>query len=507
MTALTTRTRALGDSRRFDERPAALGEALRRFGAAVALGVLVGAAAGLLLSLLVPTTYVARNAVYPNDPRTPGVFGLTAPGPPRESLVLAVADAATSEPLAEAVAEQLDVPADEMLGRVRARATYETGVVELSASGSTAAGAARTLQAVTEELDRTFLQERQRWLDRVLRELDPYEATLRERVKDADRELQDLRTRPETSTEELETLVAEREAAFSALLSVQSRRNEVKVDALAPGSGLYRPAAVATPQAPNQPRRSLLTLTGAMLGLLVATAVAWRRTEDKPVARGTDGVAEVLSAPCLTLVGEPFRRPGLGRRQRSLDTVPPAQLAALLRSAAAPGGPGTVLLQGLRRDTDTPLAALTLAVQASRQGLRVLLHGVGDGAALDRLAGDPSLDRGVVTALLAEGLLQNASPVRSVQARRSEGVELSIMVVSALLGDAGAQDDDGRAPVVLVVRENSELAQLALAGDLLRQRHRRLLGFALVSGSRLHLRVRTLEPQVGRLPVRTGGGG
>lgn len=344
-----------------------------RFRIAILATTLVAGAIGYGASLLQAPQYEATAELMLADPRNVGVFRdaqQVALDPARH--VRNRAEMVTSSPVLTGAADLLGGRLDQvtLAEQVSAEPSFDLDLVTIHAIDDSAAGAAEVADAVARSYEAVASRQG----------LDAAEAATTQLGQTAAR----LEARRNALEAQLATdpgnpaLEAERDAAVAQLVSVQTRAEQITVDATLFGSGveLYEPAAL--PTAPARPKPLRNAAVAAVLGLAAASAVAWRRAELRLLADDRRDPATVLGAPLLGAVPEfssaKVRGPvPAATAPRSAVAEDYQVLVASLLHALDRVGGNTVLLTSASPSEGKTVTALNLGLSAMRDGRRVTL--------------------------------------------------------------------------------------------------------------------------------------
>jgi capsular exopolysaccharide synthesis family protein len=173
-------------------------------------------------------------------------------------------------------------------------------------------------------------------------------------------------------------LNAQRAAASTQLLSLESQADQISVDAALYGSGVQLFEKAEPPVSPAQPRPLGAALVAAFLGFLAAMVLAWWRTEHRQNADDRLDPAQILGVPLLGEVPD-FSAAGTSGRlpaHEASHTVAGEAyhfLVASLGFALNDEGGRTVLITSARPGDGKTITAANLAIAAMRDGRRVLM--------------------------------------------------------------------------------------------------------------------------------------
>jgi Mrp family chromosome partitioning ATPase/capsular polysaccharide biosynthesis protein len=349
-------------------------EAVWQFKWLVAAVTLLAMALGFAASFLQPTMYEGEARLLLTDPRNVGVFrgetGTTALDPSR--YVRNQAQVVTSTPVQrralELVGERISIR--DLDERVTAQPSVDLDLITIRALDPTAEGAAELANAVAQAYMDQVTSEVQGNAQSAITELEQSKAQLEERIRNAERGL--------AANSGNTALQAERDAAVSQLITIESRSDQIAVDAALYGSGVELFERSELPESPASPKPLRNAAVAAILGLLAASAYAWWRAEHTQSAERRQDAAAVLGAPLLGEIPD-FSTVGI------TDAVPtvtaPKSVAAeayqfvvaSLEFALDSSGGSSVLLTSASPADGKTTTALNLAVAAAKDGRKVLL--------------------------------------------------------------------------------------------------------------------------------------
>lgn len=348
-------------------------ESAWRFKWLIVAATVVAMLAGYGASLLQPTMYEAEARLLLTDPRTAGVFQDSqriSIDPSR--YVRNQAQYVESRAVAVKTIELLDgsVSVDEVDERVTARASVDLDLITIRASAPEAGDAAELANAVGEAYQSRVREEVQAHAQQAITELDASKQDLQQRISAAER---GLAGNPDNSA-----LRAERDAAIAQLITIESRADQIAVDAALYGSGVELFEEAEVPEVPAQPKPLRNAAVAGVLGLMAAAALAWWRAERTQSAEGRDDPARVLGAP---LLGEIPEFSDVGADGPSPTVTMPHSVAAeayqfvvaSLQFALAEHGGSSVVITSAAPGDGKTATALNLAAAAVQDGRRVLL--------------------------------------------------------------------------------------------------------------------------------------
>lgn len=333
-------------------------DALRRYLVPIVMVTVLGAVLGAAASRLVPERYRAESTVYLDDGSS-GLFGGGHPVPAGAGLIGSTIDVATSRPMREELADELGTTVAELAQHTTVVGDTDTGAVRLSATADDGPTASATVEAMVAALERRLAAERTAWADNATAQIETFQDDLRERLSSA------------------ETTSAERESVAESLVALELRARELAIDTSVSGAGTFRLEAVDEPTTPVSPGRTVVAAAGGLLGLLVATGLAWRAAEERPRIRDRRDAQRIIGVP---LVGSTVPTTSRwARRRRGAHAAPPAalHLGTVLRNLERnePEQPPRLHVVGIRAPSSVGAVAIAVAVNAARGGNRIVVAG------------------------------------------------------------------------------------------------------------------------------------
>ena len=192
-------------------------------------------------------------------------------------------------------------------------------------------------------------------------------------------------------------LQAERDAAITQLVSLDTRIEQIDVNLSLYGSGVQYFEAAEIPTSPAAPRPFRNAAAAAVLGLLAAGSYAWWRSERSPVAETRHDPAPVLGAPLLGevpdfgAVGVEGPAPAI-HQPESVAADAYQFLVTSIDIALDQIGGSSILVTSVGPEEGKTVTSLNLAAAATGDGARVLLVDADERArGLTRLGGDGKL--------------------------------------------------------------------------------------------------------------------
>jgi capsular polysaccharide biosynthesis protein len=348
-------------------------ESLWRYRFMVIITAVVAAAAGYFISYLQPTTYEGSTRLILSDPRNAGVLGESnglVIDPSR--YVRNQAELMVSTPVLTEAAELEDnrLSVEEIREQVTAQPSTNLDLITITASDSTAEGAASLADSVGVAYETVVSEEVQANADAALAELDRSRAGLQIQIDALEAE---LALDPDNATAK-----AERDAAVAQLVNLSARSEQISVDAALYGSGVALFEASEIPESPASPKPLRNAALAGILGLLAAGAYAWWRAEHTQTADAIHDPAPVLGVPLLGVIPE-FAKVGTNSFTPAL-TDPGSTAAEAYQFVVASLGfalkeaPGAmVVVTSANKGDGKSITTLNLAAAAAKEGRRVLM--------------------------------------------------------------------------------------------------------------------------------------
>jgi capsular polysaccharide biosynthesis protein len=360
----------------------------RRVWGAVAL---VGLVAGIAIAVTLPVSYQASTSLL----LTP----LAAPGEASGAPILNEQALAESRPVAELAMQQLGVQQSVTRFLTTYTATAATDrVLVITAKANSSAEAVARARAVATEFLRFRAKLAETMQNLVLRSLNQGVTAAQQRLQSINTQISQLPARPTTPEQQarLASLENAQLQAQASLDLVQQAVTENAVSSQITTAGVVLDSQVLSPASPVPPHsrlKRLLEYAGigliASLTLGVGFVIIGALLSDR--LRRRDEVARALSAPVEVSVGSlarPRWRPG----PRELQAAPSAnvkRIVAYLDSvlSSCTGEPISLAIVPVD-DVHGPADCLvSLALSCAKQGLRVVIADLCDGAPAARLLG------------------------------------------------------------------------------------------------------------------------
>lgn len=478
---------------------ASLGQVVASHARLLLITAVVGAAIGVGVAWLVPESYRAETTLYLADVDRSGLFGATPPTPVGLGSVSVLRDRATSPERFAETAERLpDVTAAEVRERLAVIGDTEAGGVVVTATADSPEDAAETLQAFVETVEADLAADRRGWARTAVETLAPLEDSLQTRLDTVDEELAGA------SAVVAAGLSAERAAIFERLLALEVRATEVLADATIIGAGTIRGGAIAAPDGPVTPGAGLLLVVGSVVGLLIGTAVGWRRLERDPRVRDRRDALRLLDTPLLGELDADGNVAPTTRHRRFSATRPgPGRLriGGVLRASIDAEGDATptLLVRGVGPGDAADQVALAIGMSAAKHGRRVIVCGV-PGAGEGGLGVPAEADT-------ARAFVAGSGTVRVVPQDAPPASATADLVIVSAPPVLSASDGSlaHRPGVVLAVNRGRPFDQLVEAGEILQLDGEKLLGYVYVDAAPSASSRRTRMARQHRTAVRDVG--
>ena len=339
----------------------------------VIAGTLLACVLGYTASFLQTTRYLGEARLLLEDPRAEGVFGNAAANavdPMR--FVRNQAELAESTPVLVRASELVGgrLSARQIDARVTAQPSTELDLVVISALDTTAEDAAALANAVAEAYQQEVTEDVLESAQASIAELEETTAELQASIASAEA---GLAADPEDSA-----LRAERDAAVAQLITIQSRADQIAVEASLYGSGVAVFERAEPRSAPARPKPVRNAAVAGVLGFLLVSSFAWWRAEHTQSADRRQDAAPVLGAPLLGEIPD-FRTVGMTGNLPT-QTAPKSVAAeayqfvvASLEFALDSAGGRSILLTSAGPGDGKTTTALNLATAAAKDGRKVLL--------------------------------------------------------------------------------------------------------------------------------------
>jgi Mrp family chromosome partitioning ATPase/LPS O-antigen subunit length determinant protein (WzzB/FepE family) len=475
----------------------------------LAVTLLFGAA-GYVGSASQDEVYEASTLLYLSDPTNTGVFGQQPGSVSLERYVPQQTDRVTSTPVLTLAAELLEdgTSPRALADGIEASGDTELGTLEITASDGDPDRAAAVANTVAAAYERSVREAQAERVDRAVTELDRSIEAIEEQVTE-------LATQGDEATGQISVLTQR-------LVELDSLGQQLLVDSRLFGSGVEFIEEAQAPSSPVEPRPRRTAAMSAILGMLLASAVAYWLAGRAQKITSRHEPAEVLGVPLLGVlptytpleVGTLAQRTALEPRTAEAYRFVFSSLRAMLQEAGATSVMITSAMPGVGKTE----SALQLAATARRRDQKVLLmdadlriRGLSAFLHADRSEGlldlaDPlrdvppdsfvvpyPLDRGRALDIITAGRPSgpdrnhlNESWFGPAYERVTQGYELVVVDTPPLLAVADTATIAGYTDaIVLVVREGSNLDELERVRQRLRFVGERLVGYVYLSPTAL----------------------
>ncbi len=355
---------------------------LRRWWLPLLLGILVGAALGLVVSLWEPRAYKAQTYILINQVQTPGQPALSDVGLSQGAAGY-YSQVVTSKPFLRETSRQLGLSANEealLSANVTARALQGTQYLTISVTDRDPQRAAAIANRLAQTLVGRVQQSRSGNVEPVRAEIDRELDEARQRVTEASDLLQQLLARPDAGNQasaEVFRLQNQLELYRGVYLSLLDTQRRIRLEQLQAASAvsIVLPADVPTTPVPrdiayNTARAGLIGLL-LMLSLAVVIEVFDDRLRDREDLRRRFG---------LVPLGAFAAMPRSGARILADQVLPVGE--GLIESArqlrtnlgfVTPGSPIVLCISSARRGEGATTVAANLALTEAEAGRRVIL--------------------------------------------------------------------------------------------------------------------------------------
>jgi Mrp family chromosome partitioning ATPase/capsular polysaccharide biosynthesis protein len=272
---------------------------LCRFKWYIAAAAVLAATVGFGVSMLQSTVYEAQGELLLNDPRTSGgvaeEIGIVLdPG----RYVRNQAQVIESPQVATRASEILEgaLTTSQIQDATSATPGTDLDVLTVRGSQPTADGSVTIVNAVAQAYEEITEEGITTKVDDSIDTLEQSKAEIQVNTARLDAELADDPGNV--------TLEAQRTAAITQLVAVDTRIEQLATNAALYGSGVQLYVAPETPGSPVQPKPLRNAAIALILGLITAGAWAWWRSEQDQRADDRNSPARILDAPLLAVVPE-----------------------------------------------------------------------------------------------------------------------------------------------------------------------------------------------------------
>ncbi len=280
-----------------EDRPG-LVAALLRYRWVVLGSALVAGLLGYSLSFFQPKVYSADVRVVLSDPSGTVEFaeGNRLPNPDR--YIANQAELIGSLSVASRASERLGGVLSPVAVRASVTATpaRTLDLVIINATAGEAALAADIANAVVAAYEEVVAADVQEAAGAAVAELERSRTALQARIDELDERI--------ASGGSTSAVRAERDAALAQLVTLDTRIEQIQVDASLYGSGVQFAELAEVPRVPTSPRPARNGAAAAAVGLVAAAAFAWWRSDRNPVASDRLDPGTLLGAPLLGEIPE-----------------------------------------------------------------------------------------------------------------------------------------------------------------------------------------------------------
>ena len=405
------------------------------------------------LSMLQPTRFTASAQMILSDPRNAGVFrdeSRIVIDPVR--YVRTQAELADSTPVLTRVADMTGgtISVETLDARISTRASRDLDLITIVAEDPTATGAKQLADATGQAYQDQVRFEVEQNAAAAIAELTEAKTAIQAQVDALDAE---IARDPDNAS-----LQAQRDAAVSEGITLESRMNQITVDAALYGSGvqLFEPADL--PAGRSQPTPLRNAALGGFLGLMGGGAYAWWLGERRRVASSRHDAAPILGVPLLGVVPN-LESVGATTKLPTLDqpTSVAAEayhfIASSLEHSIDTDAVKVILVTSPTPGDGKTITAFNIAIAAARGGRRVLLVDADERArGLTRWS---QLEN-------AKGLsdLGNGTPLADIRVPQAQGTDLSIGIIPAgtsLAADTGLFRSPEFRQTMLALRDQADV--------------------------------------------------
>lgn len=347
-------------------------DALWRYKIGVVLAVILGALSGYGLSQLQPVLYEAQTDVFLEDPRGSDVFGQGA-RVEFERYVRNAAGIARTRQVGERAAGLLGgrIPVDSLLNQYSVSPQSDEDVFTITATDSSAEGAAELANAVAEAYRQQVREENQTQAQAIIDELRAQLVPLNEEIARLNEEL-------EAEGPQFPQQQAARNVLLQRIGLIEQRISELQLESDTFDDGVRQVDFAQVPWSPSQPQPFRTALAAAAVTFAVAAALAlWRNARAQTAGQRQDP-ARVLRAP---LLGEVPNFEAVGVTGAIPAATAPMSRAgeayqfiiSALSFALEDGGGNSILITSAAPRDGKSVTALNLAIAASRDERRVVM--------------------------------------------------------------------------------------------------------------------------------------
>ncbi|MBW3661824.1 MAG: hypothetical protein KY469_01900 [Actinobacteria bacterium] len=342
---------------------------VRRHPLTVLAVTLVLAAAGYVLAQLEPTTYEASARMFLTDLRTQTTVQQSRVLDPERNVPQQTERVQSRTALSRA-SELLggDRPPSRLRAQLRVQGEPEVNLITVTASASTAEGAADLANAVARAYMQVTEEQTVAKAQEAIAELEQAARQIRSEIEILQNELA-LEPDDALAVSRLEVRIAQ-------LTDNESRQQQIGLDAIVMGSGVEL-FEEAEPQAnPVAPKPMRTALIAALLGFIFGAAIAYWRAGRSQELRSHEDAERILGVPMLAEIPifdhRTPQEPGEIVSDTKLDEAYGFALASIEFALRARGGGRVLITSPAPRDGKTQ-TTLRLALAAASGGRDILL--------------------------------------------------------------------------------------------------------------------------------------
>jgi Mrp family chromosome partitioning ATPase len=342
---------------------------LMRYRIIVVAAMLLGALAGYGIAQLLPVRYETQATLVLADPGGPSILGggTSLSSSDRQVYLAKQVAIMTSREVLERALKLIGSrrSLDDARESLTVQQSGDMASIAIAATGPTPRSAAALANAVGTAYERVTEERAAEQASRGMASIEKLMGRLQARL--------DASPRPPDGR-----LTIRQQQLASQIADLQQRQQDIAVQAEMYASGVEQFERAEPPTAPSQPKPKLAAAVGALLGLLVAGAWAWRSAARNQRAEGRGDPARILGAPLLGEV------PRLRARQMAADSSIPVPdpatadayhfvVASLEHELAGVGGKSVAMTSVGPGDgkTWTALQIANAALQENRQVLLI----------------------------------------------------------------------------------------------------------------------------------------
>jgi Mrp family chromosome partitioning ATPase len=342
---------------------------LMRYRIIVVAAVLLGGLAGYGIAQLLPVRYETEARLVLADPGGPSILGggTSLSSSDRQVYLAKQVEIMTSREVLERALKLIRSrqSLNDTRESLNVQQSEDMASISIAATGSTPRSASDLANAVATAYERVTEERAAEQASRGIASIEKLIGRLQARL--------DASPRPPDGR-----LTIRQQQLASQIADLQQREQDIAVQAEMYASGVEQFERAEPPTTPSQPKPKLAAALGALLGLLVAGAWAWRSAARNQRVEGRGDPARILGAPLLGEV--PRLRPRQGAADSSIPMPDPATadayhfvVASLEHELAGVGGKSIAMTSVGSGDgkTWTALQIANAALQENRQVLLI----------------------------------------------------------------------------------------------------------------------------------------